>query len=295
MNAATYSIAYLNGEFLSLDQVHISPLDRGFLFADGVYEVIPVYDGRPFGLAGHLRRLTQGLGAIRLDGRFSLSQWNGLLNQLVAHNGGGNLALYLQVTRGAAPVRDHNFPPSSIQPTVFAMATPLKPLPEIIYQKGIATVLVEDIRWGACHIKSVALLANVLARQQAVDQGASDAILVRNGILTEGSASNLFLVRDNTLLTPLKDHRILPGITRDIVLKLAADNGIAYREQDIPREALKTASEVWLTSSTKEIIPVTCVNGRTVGAGMPGPLWRRVMDLYQSHKREVCLAVAQDV
>lgn len=281
-------IAYLNGNFLPLTQASISPLDRGFLFADGVYEVVPVYNGHLFRLAEHLQRLANSLAAIRLEVSLDNAGWTTLLNELVSRNGSGDLAIYLQITRGTVANRDHGFPPDDIRPTVFAMANPLKPVPAEILNRGITAITLEDIRWGACHIKSIALLANVLARQQALDRGAIDAILVRDGYLTEGSASNLFLVQDDALLTPVRDQRILPGITRDLVLELATANGIRYREEDLPAAALETASEVWLTSSTKEILPVTAVNGRIVAAGMPGPWWHGMVELYQGYKHATC-------
>lgn len=282
------SVVYLNGQFLPLAQAGISPLDRGFLFADGIYEVIPVYNGRLFRLDEHLRRLASSLAAIRLELGKEHSEWTALLEELVDSNGGGNLSVYLQITRGAPLNRDHGFPLADTPPTVFAMVSPLKALPTEVTAQGVSAVTLEDIRWGACHIKSVALLANVLARQDALDRGVTDAILVRDGILTEGSASNLFLVRGGTLLTPVRDQRILPGITRDLVLELAAANGIPCREADLPAAILATADEVWLTSSTKEILPVTVIDGRTVGTGTPGPLWRRMMHLYQNYKARVC-------
>ncbi len=286
------AIAYLNGEYLPLAQVRISPLDRGFLFADGVYETIPAYNGRLFRLMEHLQRLHNSLTAIGVENNLSYAEWSALLNELVVRNGGSNLSLYLQITRGATECRDHGFP-SSTPPTVFAMVSPLQPLPQALRRVGISVVTVNDVRWGACHIKSIALLANVLARQQAVERGAADAILVRDGRLTEGTASNVFVVRDGILLTPPKDQFILPGITRDLVLELAAANNMAYHEQYLSREVLTKADEVWLTSSTKEILPVTSVDGRSVGNGVPGPLWRRMTNLYQAYKCEVCQPVTE--
>ncbi|MFO1430750.1 MAG: D-amino acid aminotransferase [Candidatus Competibacteraceae bacterium] len=285
MNTA---IAYLNGEFLPLAEVSISPFDRGFLFADGIYEVIPVYHGHPFRLAEHLQRLINSLAAIQLECGLKRGQWEALLTELVARNGGGNLAVYLQVTRGAPQIRDHSFPETDTPPTIFAMASLLKPLPEAPYRDGISAITGADIRWSACHIKSIALLANVLARQQAIAQGAADAILVRDGWLTEAVASNVFLVRNGMLLTPRKDHRILPGITRDLILELAAIHGIPVEEKDLPATLLADADEIWLSGSTKEIIPVTTLDGRPVGSGVPGPLWRRMTALYQDYKQMAC-------
>jgi len=276
---------YLNGRFAPLADIAISPLDRGFLFADGVYEVIPVYNGKFFRLLDHLHRLQASLAAIQLTVEPAAAQWETLLQTLLERSGGGDLSIYLQVTRGVAATRDHGFPPAAT-PTVFAMANPRKPprLPE----QGVAAVTLEDIRWHACHIKSTALLANVLARQQALAQGAVEAILIRDGLLTEGAASNVFVVRDNVLLTPPKNQYILAGITRAVILALATGQGIACREQALPVTALATAEEVWLTSSTKEILPVTRIDGQAVGTGRPGPLWRRLQTLLQDHIQTVC-------
>lgn len=276
-------IAYLNGVFQPLADTRISPLDRGFLFADGVYEVVPVYNGRLFRLQGHLQRLRNSLAGIRLPVE---RDWAALLEELVVRNGGGDLAVYLEVTRGAAAVRDHAFP-TATEPTVFAMAGPLKGPDERSLREGISAVTVPDIRWSACHLKSVALLPNVLARQQAVDLGADDAILIRDGIVTETSAGNLYLVIDAVIHTAPKDRRILPGITRDLLLELAAANAITYREQDVPAALLAVADEVWTSSSTKEVLAVTRIDGRPVGTGQPGPLWRRMWNLLQDYKRTV--------
>lgn len=281
------TVAYFNGEFLPLDDIKISPLDRGFLFADGVYEAIPAYNGQLFRLTEHLHRLQYSLTEVALDSGLSLADWEGILNELVQRNGGGNLSVYLQITRGAPSSRDHGFP-SSIPPTLFAMTNPLQPMADVTGQTGMASVTLADIRWHACHIKTTALLANVLARQQALQAGANDAILVRDGYLTEGSASNVFLVYGDMLLTPRKDWRILPGVTRDLILELASENAIPWREQDIPETLLADASEVWLTGSIREIMPITAVNGRVVGDGVPGPHWRRMMALYQDYKYKVC-------
>lgn len=282
--ADTDRIAYLNGAFLPLPEVRVSPLDRGFLFADGVYEVIPVYDGHLFRLESHLRRLAHSLAGIELPVE---RDWPALLRELVERNGGGELSAYLQVTRGAPEARDHAFPVGT-EPTVFAMARPLKrPDPQVL-ERGLAAISVPDIRWGACDIKSIALLANVLARQRAAQAGADDAILVRDGLLTETSAGNLYLIRDDVIHTAVADRRILHGITREVILELAGEQGIECREQDLPATLLQAADEVWLSSSTKEILPVTRIDDRAVGDGRPGPLWRRIWEALQTHKREVC-------
>lgn len=287
MASAPTSIAYLNGRFLPLAEVAISPLDRGFLFADGIYEVIPVYHNHPFRLAQHMARLFNGLAAIRLGLNTDRADIESLLRELIARNGGGHLALYLQITRGAPPTRDHGFPIAT-PPTVFAMCNPLKPIPEQALRNGISAITTNDIRWSNCHLKTIALLPNVLARQQALERGADDAVLVRDGYLTETAAANLFVIRDGVIHTPIKDHRILPGITRDLILELAAANGIPCSETNLPADVLETADEVWISSSTKEIVSVTKIDGRSIGDSRPGPLWRRITDLFQDYKRQVC-------
>lgn len=279
------SIVYLNGKFIPAADASISPLDRGFIFADGVYEVIPVYNGRLFHLADHLQRLDQSLAGIRLGQPLDHTNWKDILFELVEKNGGDDLSVYLQITRGVAP-RDHAFPDNT-PPTIFAMATPLKPLPPEIVQHGVAAISAEDIRWKYCHIKSIALLPNILLRQQAIDQGAFEAILIRDGKVTEGAASNVFIVTSNGVLTPPKGPYLLPGITRDVVLGLANNHGIEALESEISLTDLQTADEIWLTSSTREIIPVTSLDGKPMQAGRPGPLWKRMMQIYQQYKRDI--------
>ena len=280
------SIAYYNGDFMPLSEVRLSPLDRGFLFADGIYELVPAYRGQLFRLEQHLDRLLRGLSVLRLDSGFGRDDWRRLFRQMVEHNGEGNLSVYLQVTRGAAATRDHAFPDEP-EPTVFAMTSLLKPIAESILDQGIAVVTVPDQRWQRCDIKSIALLANVLARQDALDRNAADALLVRDGVVTEAAAGNLFIVRDGVLLTPPKDWRILPGITRDFVLELADRAGITRREVDLPLETVQSADEIWITSSTKEILPVTRLDGSPVGNGHPGPVWQRLIELFQKLKFQI--------
>lgn len=279
------AIVFLNNEFLPASQAKISVLDRGFVFGDGVYEVIPVYGGHLFRLSQHLKRLDDSLVAIRIAPPLSHDRWRDILTQLVRQNGGGDLSIYLQITRGVAP-RDHAFP-KGVEPTVFAMATPLKAVPPDILAHGVAAITVADNRWLQCNIKAITLLANVLARQQALDMGAAEAILLRDGIANEGAASNLFIVKDRTLYTPPKSAQLLPGITRDLILELAAANHLPFHEHPISESALRGANEVWLTSSTKEILPVTQLDGKKIGAGQPGPLWSRMLAFYQEYKQRV--------
>lgn len=277
---------YLNGEFLPADQATIPVLDRGFLFGDGVYEVIPVYGGHLFRLDQHLRRLDQSCAGIRLPVPMDHAGWRAMLEELVARNGGGDQGVYLQVTRGVAPVRDHGFPEPT-RPTVFAMANPLRPPAPDLAETGVSAITLADTRWVYCHIKAITLLPNVLLRQEALDGGASEAILLRDGEATEGAASNLFVVLDGVLVTPPKSPKLLPGITRDLVLELAAEHGIAQREAIVPAAALRAAEEIWLTSSTKEVMPVTRLDGVAVGDGHPGPRWRQLTALYADYKAAV--------
>jgi D-alanine transaminase len=278
-------IVYLNGRFLPVEQATVSVQDRGFVFGDGVYEVIPVYGGRLFRLPQHLERLARSLREIRLTDPLGAGDWRACLEELVQRNGGGDQSVYVQVTRGAAP-RDHAFP-KDVRPTVYAASSPLKPLPADLAAHGVAAVTLPDNRWQRCDIKAITLLANILLRQQAIDQGAVEAILVRDGQANEGAASNLFIVKDGVVITPPKGPYLLPGITRDLILELAEANGIPHREGTITAAQLSGADEVWLTSSTREILPVTQLDRRPVGGGRPGPVWRRMMDLYQDYKRRV--------
>lgn len=279
----TEPCCYLNGDYLPLEGARVSVLDRGFLFGDGVYEVVPAYHGRIFRLDEHLDRLHASLAAIRLDSPLTRPGWRGVLEALIRRNGGGDLSLYLQVTRGPGPGRDHAFPPAPL-PTVFAMASRQSPPDPEWLRAGIAAVTVPDIRWQRCDIKAVTLLANVLLRQQALDAGAQEALLIRDGELTEGSASNVFIVRDGRLATPPKGPLLLPGITRDLVVELALRDGMACEERPVRADELFTADEVWTTSSTREVMAVTRIDGRIVGDGRPGAMWRRMRQLYDEFK-----------
>ena len=276
---------FLNGEFLPADQAKVSVFDRGFLLGDGVYEVIPVYAGKPFELAGHLTRLQVSLDGVRMQNPMSELQWQDMIDELVVRNGdGGNQSVYLQVTRGVAP-RDHVFP-TGVEPTAFAMSNPLQPVPEEYKKKGVAVITVPDIRWQKCNIKAITLLPNSLLKQQAQDAGAQEALLIRDGYLTEGAASNAYAVIDGTIYTAPKDEKVLPGITRDVVLKLAAQANIPVVEQAVSESQLTTADEIWISSSTKEVLPVTKLDGDKVGKGIPGPVWQQIDILYQQYKEQ---------
>lgn len=275
-------IVYLNGSFMPAVEAKISVLDRGFIFGDGVYEVIPVYGGRLFRLPHHLDRLDHSLEGIRLANPLPHDRWQALLEELVERNGGGDQSLYLQVTRGVAE-RDHGFPPDT-EPTVFAMSNALSPVSETL-RAGISAVTVEDFRWKLCHIKAIALLPNILLRQQAVDAGAAEAIMLRDGFVTEGTASNIFIVNNGVVLTPPKSNLLLPGVTRDLVVELCRNNAVPCVEAALSEMQLREADEIWLTSSSKEIVPITRLDDQPVGAGIPGPLWQRLIGLYQDYKQ----------
>jgi D-alanine transaminase len=279
---ANLAQVYLNGEFLPPDQARVSVFDRGFIFGDGVYEVIPVFGDRLFRLPHHLARLDASLGAIRLRNPHTQQEWNNIFTHLLAE-GSGDQSIYLQITRGVAP-RDHAFPPN-ITPTVFAYAQPLKYSPPEQLAQGVAAVTAADIRWQRCDIKAIALLANALLRQEAIDQGAVEAILLRDGVITEGAASNVFVIKNGRLVTPPKGPFILPGITRDLVVEIARAKGIPCDELPVKIETLISADEVWLTSSTKEILPITRIDGRAVGNGKPGPMHARMFALYKEYKQ----------
>ncbi|MGD8558795.1 MAG: D-amino-acid transaminase [Gammaproteobacteria bacterium] len=279
------STVYLNGEFLPDNAACVSVLDRGFIFGDGVYEVIPAYQGNLFRLNEHLARLQNSLDAIRIKNPYTNDQWQNMLAELVTKNGGGDLSVYLQVTRGSAQ-RDHALP-ANVEPTVFAMANPLQPPKPQDLQNGIKAITTVDDRWLNCHIKAISLLPNVLLRQKAIDAGATEAILLRNGEATEGAASNLFIVENNVLITPPNGPCLLPGITRDVILELAQKAHISCKEAPISEQQLREADEIWITSSTKEIMPVTSLDNEPVGNGKPGPLWHQVVELFQQFKESM--------
>lgn len=282
--------AYLNGEFLPLDQARIPVLDRGFIFGDGVYEVIPVYSRRPFRLPGHLARLQRSLDAIRLANPMTDAEWSRLINDLIARHGVEDQSVYLQVTRGVAK-RDHAFPKECKQ-TVFMMSSPLVTPPKDLVDNGVPCITATDFRWLKCDVKSVSLLGNCLLRQAAADAGAAEVVLFRDGHLTEASASNVFVVGAGKLLSPPKNHLILPGITHDVVLELAASLGIATELREIPEREVRDADELWVTSSTKEVLAVVTLDGEPVGTGKPGPVFKRVYQAFQEFKRKVMRCAA---
>lgn len=278
---------YFNGSFMPIEQAKVPVLDRGFIFGDGVYEVIPVYSRRAFRLREHLARLQHSLDGIRLPNPHTVDEWVAILTELIARNATEDQYLYLHITRGVAP-RDHAFPNPPVAPTVFAMSNPLVHPPAALLQSGVACITAQDNRWLRCDIKSIALLPNVLLRQSAVAAGCAEAILIRDdSFLTEGAASNIFVVKDGVLCAPPKDNLMLPGITYDVLLELAAANGIPHQVRRIMKDEVFGADELLLTSSTREVLAVTTLDGKAVGTGKPGPMFARLHALYQTFKREV--------
>jgi len=278
---------YLNGQFMPIDEAHIPVLDRGFIFGDGVYEVIPVYSRFAFRLAEHLRRLQYSLDGIRLTNPHSDQEWTKLISDLIERNTAEDQYLYLHITRGVAK-RDHAFPNPAVQPTVFMMSNPLFTPPAALLTSGVRAISAPDNRWLNCDIKAISLLPNVLLRQMAIDAGCAETILIRDDdFMTEGSASNIFLVKNGVLLAPPKDNLMLPGITYDVLLEIAVANSIPYEVRKIAKEEIFNADELLLTSSTKEVLAITTLDNKPVGDGQPGMMFAKLHKYYQDYKRDV--------
>ena len=273
---------YLNGQFLPLEDAKVSVLDRGFIYGDGVYELVPVYGRRPYRLRQHLARLQRSLDGIRLANPHTDAEWEAIIAGLIGRMTFADQGVYLQVTRGAAK-RDHAFP-AGVAPTVFMMSNPpVLPSREQV-ERGVAVVTAVDERWLHCDLKTISLLGNVLARQLAVDAGATETVLFRNGYLTEASASNVLLVRGGVIVAPPKDNQILPGITYDVAFELAREGGLPIEVRPVPKDEALAADEMWLSSSTKEVLAVTALDGRPFAGGKPGPVFRKVHALFQASK-----------
>lgn len=294
IKAAQNRVVYLNGEFIPQQEAKVSILDRGFLFGDSIYEVIPVYQGVAFRLPQHLQRLRYCLNAIELSSPRSClhwtdQQWADIISRLVALNGHGNQSIYLQVTRGTASTRNHAIP-DDIQATVLLMSSPLSTpsLEQIDNPQTLTGICANDYRWSHCDIKTTSLLASVMLHQQALHAGVDEALLIRDGQLTEGSASNLFIVKNQVVLTPPKSQYLLGGITRDLLIEIMAQHHIEYRQEAISQQALFEADEIWVTSSAKEVAPLISLDGKSINKGQPGPVWKKVAALYIAFKRELC-------
>jgi D-alanine transaminase len=275
-------IVHLNGEFLPLEDAKISVLDRGFIYGDGVYELVPAYHRQPFRLPQHLARLQKSLDGIRLANPHADAQWEALIRKLIARQPFDNQGVYLQVTRGVAK-RDHAFP-KDVAPTVFMMSNPLATPSAEQVERGVAVVTADDNRWRRCDLKTISLVGNVLMRQLAADSGALETVMFRDGFLTEASASNVLIVKAGRIIAPPKDSLILPGITYDAALEFARDAGLPFEVRPVPKAEALAADEMWLSSSTKEVLAITTVDGRPFRNGVPGPVFRRMHALFQQKK-----------
>ena len=276
-------IVYLNGDFLPLEEAKVPVLDRGFIYGDGVYELIPVYGRRPFRLPHHLARLQRSLDGIRLANPHTVPEWSELVAELVAKQPFDDQGVYFQVTRGVAK-RDHAFP-AGVAPTVFMMSNPLATPSAEQVERGVAVVTAEDNRWHRCDLKTTSLVGNVLMRQLAADSGAIETVMFRDGWLTEASASNVLIVTREVIVAPPKDNLILPGITYDAAEEFAREAGLPFEQRPIGRAEALAADEMWLSSSTKEVLAVTTLDGAPFGGGRPGPLFRQVHAIFQRKKR----------
>jgi D-alanine transaminase len=273
------SVAYLNGEYVRLGDARVSVLDRGFILGDGIYEVVPAYHGKPLRMAEHLSRLLRSLAETRIDTGYARADWERLWLDMLARSAyGRDCMVYLQVTRGVAR-REHSFPVPPVRPTVFCMVVPFQRV-GAEREAGLSTVSLEDIRWHRCDIKSVSLLGNVLAKQAAVDAGVDDVIQFRDGWLSEGSSSNIWAVREGKLLAPVRDRHILEGVRYALLAELADQQGIEFEERPISRDEVARADELLLTAATKEVLPIVRHDGKPVGDGRPGPVYRRLRAAY---------------
>ena len=285
------TLLYLNGQWLAPEDAQVSVMDRGFLFGDGVYEVIPVYSRHVFRLEEHLTRLGRSLAAVQMDNPHTRAEWSTLVSHLAATAAWEDQSIYIQVTRGPMAVRNHAFPLAP-RPTVLILAEPMVLPGEEQIRPGVTAISAADIRWLRCDIKSTSLLANCLLRQQAVTMGCAETVLFRDGFLTEGAASSIFVVRQGVLLAPIKNHLMLPGITYDVILELAVANGLPVEVRDITELETRTADELWLASSTREVQAIVVLDGVKVGAGdtakgVPGPVFFAMYGWYQDYKARV--------
>ena len=277
------SIVFLNGKYIPNEKAQVSVLDRGFLFGDAVYEVIPVYNKRCFYADRHLTRLNNSLNAVLMQAPYSQAQWHEIFNTLLAQNTLDPSHIYIQISRGDMTIRQHNIPDDT-QQNIFVAVFPSAERKK--FCQGIHAVSMADPRWDSCHIKATTLLPNILAKQFAKTHHADDCIFISpKGHATEASSSNLFIVKDKMIYTAPLTENILPGITRSVVIDLLTENNIPFQEKQITKEALRTADEIWLSNSSMEVFPVTTLDKQPVGAGKPGSLWQTVDKLFQTHKQ----------
>ncbi|KQP21659.1 aminotransferase class IV [Pseudorhodoferax sp. Leaf267] len=279
------TLCHLDGALLPLREAKVSVLDRGFIFGDGVYEVVPVYAGRLFGFDAHMARLDRSLAEVRIPNPHTARGWRAIAEQLLnAAEPAAQHGLYLQVTRGVA-MREHTMP-SGLRPTVFAMLNPMKPVSEAVRAQGVACVSAEDFRWKKAHIKSTSLLGAVLSRQISADVGATETVMFRDGFLSEASASNVWVVKDGQLAGATPDELVLRGIRYGVIEQLCMDAGIGFTLRGITRDEVSAADELLLSSASKEVLPVATLDGQPIGNGRPGPIYERLYALYQQAKQK---------
>jgi len=286
MHTMSDNLCFLNGEMLPLAQAKVPVLDRGFIFGDGIYDVVPVYGKRLFRFDEHINRLTRSLAKVRITNPYTDAQWLALCRQLIEAHEAQDQVVYIQLSRGVAP-RDHVMP-QGVAPTVFMMSNPMKHASAEQRHKGVACLTARDFRWERGDIKSTSLLGNVLARQMSADQGMMETIMFRDGYLTEAAASNVWIAHEGALLGPPKSDHVLEGIRYELLRELCEDCGVAYNLRPISEADVRAADEVMLSSATKELLPVTMIDGESVGhgalRGKPGPVYARLHEAYQRAK-----------
>jgi len=276
-------LVYLNGKFILKSEAFISVMDRGFLFGDGIYEVFPVYNGLILGLESHLKRLQEGLDAINIVNPYDKKKWTSIINELISyHQEKNKQAIYLQVSRGCDDDRKHTH--DKLNPTVYMQSSPFKSPTKSDLLKGSAAITRDDIRWSQCNTKTTSLLANIMFAQEAKNHSVEEVILIRDGTVTECSSSNLFLVKNNCIYTHPKGPYILPGITREIIIDCAKYCDIKVKEVAFNKDSLMVADEVWISSSTREVVPIVCIDDKLINNGKVGETWSLIYDRYQAIK-----------
>ncbi|MGJ7604360.1 D-amino acid aminotransferase [Variovorax sp. LT1R20] len=282
-DALPATLCYLDGEYTALRDAKISVLDRGFIFGDGIYEFVPAYHGQPFCFEEHMARLDRSLAELQIVNPLSLAQWREILMRLIAPGGNAPQAVYFQVTRGVAP-RDHAMV-KGLKPTVFVMVNPLPPVSDAVRAKGVACVTADDFRWQKAHIKSTSLLGAVLSRQISVEAGAAETVMFRGDSLSEASSSNVWIVKDGVLIGPPKDNLVLTGIRYGLLERLCQEGGIPFALRRVSRDEVFGADELILSSASKEVLPVVTLDGKTIGNGHPGPIYKSLYAAYQQAKQ----------